>query len=247
MRNLFLTLTISVTLFACGGEQAPPEPQPEAAPAEVVKPAPPPPPAKPEIWKLAEDAHPGLTNPSQSLETAPDTFKVKFETTKGDVVLLITRDWSPAGADRFYNLVNIGFFEDVAFFRAVDKFMVQFGVSGYPEVAAVWRQENIKDEPVKQSNTRGRLTYAKSNEPNSRTTQMFITLNNNAFLDNQGFSPFGEVIEGMDVIDSLYMGYGDGPPSGRGPNQGKVQTVGNAYLKKDFPKLDYIKRATVLP
>jgi len=246
MRNFFVTLSVAAFFTACGGEEVappPPEPEPVAAPA----PAPPPPPAKPEVWKLPEDANPALTDPSKALETAPATFKVKFETTKGDVVLQIHREWSPLGADRFYNLVKIGYFEDIAFFRAVDKFMVQFGISGYPEVAAVWREENIKDEPVKQSNTRGRITYAKSGAPNSRTTQMFITLNNNAFLDNQGFAPFGEVVEGMEVIDALYMGYGDGPPSGRGPNQGKVQMVGNAYLKKDFPKLDYIKRASVLP
>ncbi len=247
MRNLFLTLTLSAFFFACGGEEvAPPEPEPAPVPAEVVKPEPPPKPAQPEVWKLPEGANPALTDPSKALEQAPASFKVKFETTKGDVVIQVTRDWSPRGADRFYNLVKIGFFEDIAFFRAIDNFMVQFGVSGYPEVAAVWREENIKDDEVKQSNTRGRITYAKSGQPNSRTTQMFINYKSNAMLDKQGFSPFGEVVEGMDIVDKFYTGYGEGAPGGRGPHQGKVQMAGNAYLKKAFPELDYIKKATIV-
>lgn len=246
MRNLFLTLTMSAFFLACGGEiEAPPEPVSEAAPA-VVKPEPPPAPAKPEIWKLAEGANAALTDPSKANEQAPAKFKVKFETTKGDVIIEVTRKWSPNGADRFYNLVKIGFFEDIAFFRAISNFMVQFGVSGYPEVASVWQEANINDEEVIQSNKRGYITYAKSGSPNSRTTQMFINYRDNSMLDSQGFSPFGQVVQGMDVVDSLYTGYGEGAPSGRGPNQGKVQMVGNAYLKKDFPELDYIKKASIV-
>jgi peptidyl-prolyl cis-trans isomerase A (cyclophilin A) len=239
MRIRFCALLTAVLVMGCGGENATGE-------AEPVAPAPPVP-AAAKVWKLAEDAHPGLTNPSKALETAPDTFKVKLETTQGDVIVQIHRAWSPAGADRFYNLVRIGFFEDVAFFRAVDKFMVQFGVSGYPEVAAVWRHETFKDEPVKQSNTRGRLAFAKTDTPHSRTTQIFITLNDNAFLDEAGFAPFGEVVAGMAFIDTLYTGYGEGPPLGRGPNPSKVQMVGNVYLKRDFPNLDYIKAASLIP
>jgi len=247
MRILFLALTMSAFLLAsCGGEEvAPPEPVPEPAP-EVVKPVPPPKPAQPEVWKLKEGANPALTDPSKAVEQSPAKFKVKFETTKGDVVIAVTRAWSPGGADRLYNLVQIGFFEDIAFFRAIKGFMVQFGVSGYPEVAAVWREANFDDDPVKQSNKRGYLTYAKSGSPNSRTTQMFINYKDNVMLDKQGFSPVGQVVEGMDIVDSLYTGYGEGAPSGRGPHQGKVQMAGNAYLKKDFPELDYIKKATIV-
>jgi peptidyl-prolyl cis-trans isomerase A (cyclophilin A) len=247
VRTLFLTLTMSLFIFACGGEEVapPPEPEPEPA-AEVVTPEPPPKPAAPEPWTLPEGANPALTDASKAVEEAPATFKVKFETTQGDIVVQVTRDWSPQGADRFYNLVKIGYFKDIAFFRAIKNFMVQFGVSGYPEVAAVWREANLQDEEVKQSNTRGRLTYAKSGAPNSRTTQMFINYSDNSNLDGMGFAPFGEVVAGMDVLDALHTGYGEGAPRGRGPDQGKVQALGNAYLKADFPKLDYILKASIV-
>jgi len=243
MRDRCYGLLTAAFLGACGGGETPDAPP--IAPVEDIEAAPSP--ATPALWKLSDEAHPGLTNPSKALKTAPTVFKAKLETTQGDVVVEIHRAWSPAGADRFYNLVEIGFFEDVAFFRAVDTFMVQFGISGYPEVAAVWRQENIRDEPVKQSNSRGRLSFAQTETSHSRTTQMFITLNDNAFLDEMGFAPFGEVVEGMEVIDALYTGYGEVAPAGQGPNPSKVQMVGNAYLKRDFPNLDYIKRAILLP
>ena len=137
-----------------------------------------------------------------------------------------------------------GFYNDTRFFRVMDGFMVQFGISGNPDLSAVWREASIKDDPVKESNQRGFVTYATSG-PNARTTQVFINFGDNAGLDGQGFSPFGQVVSGMDVVDQLYNGYGDGPPRGNGPEQGRVQTEGNAFLITDFPKLDYIKKATI--
>jgi peptidyl-prolyl cis-trans isomerase A (cyclophilin A) len=187
-----------------------------------------------------------LTDPSKATETAPASYKAKFETTKGEFVVKLTREWAPIGADRFYNLVKIGYFDNAAFFRTVKGFMVQFGISGYPEASAAWRQAKIKDDPNKQSNTKGRITFATSGT-DSRTTQVFINYGNNDNLDGMGFSPFGEVESGLEVLDALYGGYGDGPPRGRGPNQGLIQAKGNSYLKESFPELDYIKKATILP
>ncbi len=191
-------------------------------------------------------ANPAMLDPSKATEKAPDTFKVKFVTTKGDVVIEVNRDWAPNGADRFYNLVKIGYFKDVAFFRNIDGFMVQFGIHGDPAVNAKWRESNIKDDPVKKSNTQGYLTYAQTGRPNSRSVQFFINFGDNSQLDSQRFAPFGKVVEGMDVVKSLYNGYGEGAPRGRGPDQQQLQEEGNAYLKKDFPKLDYIKSATIV-
>ena len=186
-----------------------------------------------------------LNNPAKATEKAPETFKVKFVTTKGDVTLEINRSWSPLGADRFYNLVKAGFFTDVAFFRVIAGFMVQFGIHGDPAVASAWRAASIQDDPVKQSNAKGYISYAMAG-PNTRTTQLFINFGNNANLDASGFSPFGKVTEGMDIVESIYSGYGEGAPNGRGPDQGLVQRQGNKYLKADFPKMDYIKSAQLL-
>lgn len=186
-----------------------------------------------------------LKDPSKAVEKAPATFKVKFATTKGDFTLEVTRAWSPLGADRFYNLVKAGFFTDVAFFRVIEGFMVQFGIHGDPAVAAAWRGARIQDDPVKQSNAKGYITYAMAG-PNTRTTQFFINYGDNARLDDMGFSPFGKVTEGLDIVESIYSGYGEGAPSGMGPDQGRVQMQGNAYLKKDFPRMDYIKSAQLL-
>ncbi|MDE2291691.1 MAG: peptidylprolyl isomerase [Elusimicrobia bacterium] len=184
--------------------------------------------------------------PENAKEKAPETFKALFKTTKGDFTVLVHRDWAPNGADRFYNLVKLGYFQDIAFFRAIDGFMVQFGIAGDPALSAKWRSANIDDDAAAgHSNSRGMVTFATAG-PNTRTTQMFINYKDNSFLDNQGFTPFGEVMgEGMKVIDSLYKGYGEGAPSGAGPDQGRIQREGNAYLKKDFPKLDYIKSAKI--
>jgi peptidyl-prolyl cis-trans isomerase A (cyclophilin A) len=188
-----------------------------------------------------------LKTPSALTEKAPDTYKVKLDTSKGVVVIDVHRDWSPIGADRFYNLVKNGFYDDTRFFRVLDGFMAQIGINGNPAIQSAWRNATIQDDPLKQgiSNKRGFVTYAKSGAPNSRSTQVFINFKDNGSLDRQGFTPFGEVTSGMDVVDKLYSGYGEGAPSGSGPEQGKIQMEGNAYLMKGFPKLDYIKKATI--
>ena len=199
---------------------------------------------KPDSKKVGEVAD--FTNPAKLTAKAPESFKVKFETTKGNFTIEVTRSHAPNGADRFYNLVQSGFFKDVAFFRVISGFMCQFGIHGDPKVAAAWRSAQIADDPVKGSNTRGAITFATAG-PNTRTTQLFINFGNNTRLDGMGFSPFGKVTEGMDVVDKINSEYGEGAPQGKGPNQGLVQREGNAYLKKDFPNLDYIKSASIIP
>lgn len=181
-----------------------------------------------------------LTEPAKLTETAPESFKVKFVTTKGDVTLQISRALSPHGADRFFNLVKAGYFTDIAFFRVLPGFMGQFGIHGDPKVSAAWREAQISDDPVKGSNVRGALTFAKTGAPNSRSTQFFINLADNPRLDSTGFAPFGKVIEGMDVVDRINS------ETGEKPSQGRIQQEGNAYLKKEFPNLDYIKSASIL-
>jgi peptidyl-prolyl cis-trans isomerase A (cyclophilin A) len=187
-----------------------------------------------------------LSNPASLTEKAPATYKVKFDTSKGSFVVEVHHDWAPNGADRFYNLVKNGFYNDARFFRVISGFMVQFGINGDPQISKVWRDANIKDDPVKASNKRGMITFATAG-PDTRTTQVFINFGDNAGLDDQGFAPFGQVISGMDAVDALYAEYGEGAPQGHGPNQGVVQSMGNAYLAKAFPKLDYIKTATIVP
>jgi peptidyl-prolyl cis-trans isomerase A (cyclophilin A) len=188
-----------------------------------------------------------LMNPAQLNETAPEKFQAKFGTSKGEFIIEVTRAWAPNGADRFYNLVKNGYFDNCRFFRVIEGFMAQFGIHGNPKVAMQWYKANFKDDPVKESNKRGYVTYAKTNAPDSRSTQLFINFGNNSPLDAQGFAPFGKVTKGMDVVDSIYSGYGDGAPRGQGPDQGRIITEGNAYLEKSFPKLDYIKSATIVP
>lgn len=185
-----------------------------------------------------------LKNPAGLKEKAPETFKVDFDTSKGKVVVEVTRAWAPNGADRFYNLVKNGFFNDTRFFRVISGFMVQFGIHGDPAISAAWRMARIPDDPSKESNKRGYITFATAG-PNTRTTQVFINFRDNASLDSQGFSPFGRIISGMDVVDKLYSEYGEGAPSGRGPDQGRIQAEGNAYLTKSFPQMDYVKTATI--
>jgi peptidyl-prolyl cis-trans isomerase A (cyclophilin A) len=191
-------------------------------------------------------ASPDFTDPAKLTEQAPETFKAQFDTTKGKFTVEVTRSLSPNGADRFYNLVRSGFFKDIAFFRVIPGFMCQFGIHGDPNVSAKWREATIADDPVKGSNTRGTITFATAG-PNTRTTQLFINFTDNTGLDGQGFSPLGGVTEGMDVVDKINSEYGEGAPSGRGPDQGRIQGEGNAYLKKDFPNLDFIKSATIVP
>jgi peptidyl-prolyl cis-trans isomerase A (cyclophilin A) len=196
--------------------------------------------------KPAADANPALLDPSQAKEEAPETFKAKFETTRGDFVIEVSREWAPNGADRFYNMVKIGYLNDAAFFRNIEGFMVQFGINGDPAVNRKWRSANIKDDPVVKSNKRGYVTFAQTGAPNSRSTQLFINFGDNSRLDRDRFAPIGRVVEGMDIVESLYNGYGEGAPRGRGPDQGRIQDEGNAYLEEDFPKLDYIKKATIV-
>lgn len=181
----------------------------------------------------------------QSSEPTGEGYRVKFETSKGDFVVRVVRDWAPNGADRFEELVEAGYYDECRFFRVLDDFMAQVGVNGDPAVSARWRTKNIPDDRVLEPNERGYVTFATSGK-NSRTTQFFINFKYNQDLDSMGFSPFGKVIEGMDVVDSLYSGYGEGAPKGPGPNQGRVQEEGNEYLNREFPELDYIKRATII-
>jgi|ERR1043166_7023159 peptidyl-prolyl cis-trans isomerase A (cyclophilin A) len=187
-----------------------------------------------------------FTDPAKLGAKAPESFKVKFDTTKGNFTVEVTRSLAPNGADRFYNLVRSGYFKDIAFFRVISGFMCQFGIHGDPKVSAAWRSAQIPDDPVKATNTRGAITFATAGR-NTRTTQLFINFGDNANLDKMGFSPFGKVIEGMEVVDKINSEYGEGAPGGRGPRQDRIQEQGNAYLKKDFPNLDYIKSASVLP
>jgi peptidyl-prolyl cis-trans isomerase A (cyclophilin A) len=186
----------------------------------------------------------GLGNPAALNEPAPATYRAKFDTSKGVFVIEVHRDWAPNGADRFYNLVKNGFFDNARFFRVISGFMVQFGINADPKVSAVWREARIKDDPVRQSNKRGLITFATAG-PNTRTTQVFINFGDNSMLDRQGFAAFGQVVSGMTVVDTLYSGYGEGAPGGQGPEQGRIQQEGNAYLVKEFGKLDYIKKATI--
>ena len=187
----------------------------------------------------------GGPKPSETTpEPAPDSFRVRFETSKGDFVVEVTKAWAPEGAERFYRLVRNRFYDQARFFRVVRGFMAQFGINGDPEVSRRWHGMIIADDPVKQSNTRGFVTFAHAG-PNTRTTQVFINLVDNIRLDKLGFAPFGQVISGMEVVDRLYSAYGDGPPRGSGPRQELIQTQGNAYLEREFPRLDYIVRARV--
>jgi peptidyl-prolyl cis-trans isomerase A (cyclophilin A) len=195
---------------------------------------------------LASTLHPMLLDPSNAKDTAPDVFKAKFTTTKGAFVVEVHRDWSPNGADRFYDLVKLGFYDDTRFFRTVDGFMVQFGISGDPAVSAKWQDRGIPDDTGKQSNKRGFVTFAQRNTPSSRTTQVFVSTVDNSRLDGMHFVPFGQVVQGMEVVDSLYKGYGEGAPMGAGPDQGRIQAQGNAYLDFKFPKLDGIKSAEIV-
>jgi peptidyl-prolyl cis-trans isomerase A (cyclophilin A) len=187
----------------------------------------------------AGESKAALKNPASLTEQAPPTYKAAFDTSAGKFVITVHRTWAPNGADRFYNLVKNGFFDDTRFFRVVPNFMVQFGISGDPAVASSWQNANLKDDPSgKQSNKKGYVTFATRGK-DTRTTQVFINFKDNAFLDSQGFTPFGEVTTGMDVAEKITDQYGEKP------NQGAIQSQGNTYLKASFPKLDYVKKATI--
>jgi peptidyl-prolyl cis-trans isomerase A (cyclophilin A) len=189
--------------------------------------------------------NPALLDPGLATEKAPDVYRVKMETTAGEFIIEVHREWAPLGADRFYNLVKIGYFDDVAFFRVIAGFMAQAGFHGNPAVSKVWLNSLIKDDPVKQSNYPGTVTFAMRG-PNTRSAQIFVNYGDNSYLDESGFAPFGKVVEGFESVKELYSGYGEGEPNGKGPGQGKLYGRGNDYLKAEFPELDYITRASIV-
>ena len=243
-----MVMALSLVLAACSGSESvspEPVPAPKADPApdaggEMAKPAP-----IPQVWSLPEGHHAGLLDSSAVTGKAPDTYKVKFTTTKGEFTVQVNREWAPIGADRFHNLVEIGFYDKASFFRTIDGFVTQFGISAYPAVTAAWLNAKLADDPVRQSNTRGRVTFATAG-PNSRTTQVFINYSDtNANLDGMGFAPFGEVIEGMEVVDSLHK-TGNGAPRGPGPSQGILQSRGGAYIEAQFPSVDTVVSARII-
>jgi peptidyl-prolyl cis-trans isomerase A (cyclophilin A) len=178
-------------------------------------------------------------------EKAPAEYKVDLDTSKGKVVIAVHRDWAPNGADRFFELVQQGYFDEARFFRVLKGFVAQFGINKDPKISELWRQLAIPDDRVKQPNKRGTVTFAMRG-PNTRTTQVFINLRDNLNLDRDGFAPFGEVVEGMDIVDQFYSGYGEGLPRGNGPDQNRIQALGNQYLEQSFPRLDYIKSAKIV-
>jgi peptidyl-prolyl cis-trans isomerase A (cyclophilin A) len=216
-----LALALSGQVGAQGAPDAPVAPPAPAAPA----------------------APPTLKDPATLIENCPDVYKVKFETSQGDFVVEVHRDWAPRAAVRFYNLVKNGYYNDNRFFRVLNGFMAQFGITGDPEINKVWRGARIIDDTRKQTNERGYVSFA-AGGPNTRTTQVFINMKDNAALDH--LVPFGRVTSGMNTIEKLYDDYGDGPPNGKGPEQAKIQLEGNEYLTKNYPKLDYIKTATLI-
>jgi len=221
--------------------ETPAQPAPAtAAPAAGTKPA-----ASSSSAPAAKPTHDyikELQSPKKLNEKAPDTYKVKFDTTRGQFTISVTRAWAPLGADRFYNLVKHHFYDNAAFFRVVPQFVVQFGISENPQVSAAWKHTEIKDDPVTQSNKRGAITFATAG-PDTRTTQVFISLKDNGRLDGMGFAPFGTVDgNGMNVVEMMYEGYGDSA----GPDQDQLEKQGDPYLRKGWPKLDYIKSATLV-
>jgi len=234
-RRLIVSFSLLVVLclfgWSCTGDKAAESPSEQEPVASVES--------------MPEEPNPALLVPGLAHEKAPAVFRIEFETTKGPFIVTVNRDWAPRGADRLFNLVNIGFFEETAFFRAIEGFVVQFGISGNPEVNSQWSTARIQDDPVKASNKRGCVTFAMAG-PNSRTTQVFINLRDNSDLDTQGFAPIGRVTEGLSVIDSLYTGYGEMAPKGKGPKPKVFNRRGNKYLKMQFPELDYVKRASIL-
>lgn len=215
MKSISLLATAIVVLTACSSApSAPPQAPAQVAPASSYK-----------------------TPPN---DKAPDNFKVNFDTSKGLVVVEVTRADAPNGADRFYNLVKSKFFDGTRFFRVVPNFVIQWGIAAEPAVTKTW-DIPIQDDPVKQTNARGTLVFAAQSRPNTRTAQMFLNLSDNGRLDQMGFAPFGKVISGMDVVDQIFAGYGEAP------DQDRITNEGNAYLEKEFPNLDYIKTATIAP
>jgi cyclophilin family peptidyl-prolyl cis-trans isomerase len=217
-----LVASSSPIALAAQDQSAPPTPKPAATHAQSTTPR----------------TDPALFHPAALTAKAPDQFEATFKTTAGDFVVQVTRAWAPLGADRFYNLVKHGYFTDAAFFRVVPGFVVQFGLSANPAINKVWEKAAIKDDPVTQSNHLGYVTFATAG-PNTRTTQLFINLGDNAGLDSKGFAVFGQVTSGMDVVQKIYSGYGESP------DQAALTAQGKTYLDKNFPKLDHIISATI--
>ncbi len=245
MKSLALLAMVPVFALAC--DKTSPEPSAVSAPTAASTASSPPTSTMAATSTAAPAASlPSVAVPASALDPAkateapPDVFKAKFSTSKGDFVVEVHKSWAPLGAARFYNLVKMGYFNDTRFFRAVDGFVVQWGLHGDPAVTSKWQAANINDDPVVpgQSNVRGMVTFAKAG-PNTRTTQLFVNYKDNTNLDAMGFPPIGKVIQGMDVVDQFYKGYGERP------NQGLIQSKGNAYLNESFPKLDYIREATI--
>jgi peptidyl-prolyl cis-trans isomerase A (cyclophilin A) len=181
-------------------------------------------------------------DPSALTETAPDVFRARFETSKGAFVIEVHREWAPIGADRFYNLVKNGFYDGTRFFRVRRGFMAQFGLHGNPEVQSAWQRAFLRDDPVVQKNVRGFVSFTTEGRPQSRFTQIFINDDDNSRLDADGFAPFGRVVTGMEVVDALFS-----PPDQQQPDQRRILQQGNDYLQKDFPQLDFVKRALIVP
>jgi peptidyl-prolyl cis-trans isomerase A (cyclophilin A) len=247
-----------VVLVACNAPPPPreepaaavePAAQPSTPPAQAPSPTPvktaePEPPSAAQPAAAPErELDPRLLDPKLANETAPERFTVTLQTTRGELHIDVRRSWAPRGADRVYNLVRAGYFDDTAFFRVIDGFIAQVGISGVPAVNRAWRGAPIEDDPVAQGNARGTVSFAAAGK-NTRTTQIFINLADNPQLDAMGFAPFGRVRE-LDLAQKLYAAYGEGAPSGRGPLQARIQREGNAYLKGSFPELDYIQHATI--
>jgi peptidyl-prolyl cis-trans isomerase A (cyclophilin A) len=254
LRSLLSAVLVAGLLFAgCKRQEQTPAPAPEQPKAEApAQPAATPatpveskPAAETPAAKPAAASHnyiKDLQSPKKLNEKAPDTYKVKFDTTRGQFTVTVTRAWAPLGADRFYNLVKHHFYDHAAFFRVVPQFVVQFGISENPQVSAAWKHTEIKDDPVTQTNKRGAITFATAG-PNTRTTQVFVNLKDNGRLDGMGFAPFGMVDgNGMNVVEMMYEGYGDNA----GPDQDQLEQQGDPYLKKGWPRLDYIKSATLV-
>ncbi len=254
---VFAFLSLVAVVACSGGEEPRFRPRASAQPRTTTAPTPPPPPSSgtvtvtppptppPSGPVIPAPADPRLMSPAALTARAPDTFAVELTTTEGAVIIDVTRAWAPNGADRFYNLVQNGFFTDVAFFRVIDGFMAQCGIHGNPTVSRAWQHANIPDDPANvQHNTRGFVSFATAG-PNTRTTQFFINLVDNTRLDAMGFSPFGRVRD-MTHVDALYHGYGEGAPAGHGPVQSRLVSEGNTYLRAEFPELDYIVSARIL-
>src|SRR5215472_13902661 len=212
-------------------------------PAQTPKPKPVTPSAHPAGKSAAATYDRTLLRPSMLKEKAPEKFQAKFETTRGDFIMDVTRAWAPNGVDRFYNLVKHHFFDNMVAYRVHSGFVVQFGISSYPPVSAAWRNSDIKDDPVTQSNKRGLVTFAQTSQPNSRSTQVFINFTDNSFLDSKGFAPFATVdATGMKVVEMLYDQYAEQPTE----EQDQISKLGKAYLDSKYPKLDVIKHATIV-